>query len=279
MAYKSLLTVATRPAAVEAALAAAIPLARKWDAHLSVLCIGIEQVFVDTYFAGASIAVRQDLFDAAKAAEAKVEAVARARLTPEDIRWSVEGAISQPGLLATLVATHARFADLVILSKPYGAEAGDDEVAITEAALFDGHAPVLILPEGGLDPAFSERIVVGWNESNEAMSAVRAAMPLLSAARMVDIAVIDPRPHGPERSDPGGGLSEMLARHGARTEVSVLAKTLPRVSEILSRHAMDRQAGLIVMGAYSHSRIREAILGGATRAMLEVSKVPVLMAR
>ena len=70
----------------------------------------------------------------------------------------------------------------------------------------------------------------------------------------------------------------MLVRHGVKAEITVLAKTMPRVSDVLLRHARDMNADMIVMGAYGHSRFREAILGGATRNMLENAKIPVLMA-
>ena len=82
----------------------------------------------------------------------------------------------------------------------------------------------------------------------------------------------------PERSDPGGLLCQLLVRHGVQAEVSVLARTLPRVSDVLARHVRDLDAGLLVMGAYGHSRFREAILGGATRDMLEAAEVPVFLA-
>ena len=90
--------------------------------------------------------------------------------------------------------------------------------------------------------------------------------------------VIDPPAHGPERSDPGGLLCQLLVRHGVKAEVSVLARALPRVSDVLARQARDVDADMIVMGAYGHSRFREAILGGATRDMLEKSEVPVFLA-
>ena len=110
------------------------------------------------------------------------------------------------------------------------------------------------------------------------MAATRAAMPLLKASALTDITVIDPPAHGPERSDPGGMLSQLLSRHGIRAEVSVLAKTMPKTSDILARHVRDIDADLVVMGAYGHSRFREAILGGTTRNMLEFAEVPVFMA-
>jgi nucleotide-binding universal stress UspA family protein len=70
----------------------------------------------------------------------------------------------------------------------------------------------------------------------------------------------------------------MLARHGVRADISILAKTMPRVSDVLARHVRETEGDLIVMGGYGHSRFREAILGGATRDMLEIAEVPVLMA-
>jgi len=135
-----------------------------------------------------------------------------------------------------------------------------------------------LVPETGLKPDFANRIVVAWNQSNEALAAIRRALPLLQAADHVCIAIVNPPPHSSERSDPGGLLTQMLARHGVRAEVAVLAKTLPRVSDVLMRHMTDIDAGLLVMGAYGHSRLREAILGGATRNVLENAEHPVLLA-
>ena len=105
-----------------------------------------------------------------------------------------------------------------------------------------------------------------------------AATAMPETLHKAPIAVIDPPQHGPERSDPGGMLCQMLVRHGVKAEVSVLARTLPRISDILARHVRDQNADLLVMGAYGHSRLREAILGGATRNMLEQTEIPVLMA-
>ncbi|NEU34381.1 universal stress protein, partial [bacterium LRH843] len=92
------------------------------------------------------------------------------------------------------------------------------------------------------------------NESREALAAIRAAMPFLLKAASVRIVIVDPPAHGPERSDPGGLLGQMLSRHGVNCEIDVIAKTLPRVSDVLNRHAQDKDADLIVMGAYGHSR-------------------------
>ncbi|MCR9140590.1 MAG: universal stress protein, partial [Alphaproteobacteria bacterium] len=84
--------------------------------------------------------------------------------------------------------------------------------------------------------------------------------------------------HGPNRSDPGGMISQYLARHDVKVEIDVLSKTLPRISDVLMRHAADMDADMMVMGAYGHSRFREAIFGGATRSILEDANLPVFMA-
>jgi nucleotide-binding universal stress UspA family protein len=253
-------------------------MARREDAHLEVLCLGIDRTQAGYYYAGAAIVLQQEMLDRAEEEARTLDAQVQERLGREDVRWSSEAAVAQLGALNGLVAIRARFNDLVILPKPFGPNRGQEDEAVVEAALFEGQTPVLVLPEGGLDGPVGTRVVVAWNQSSEALNAVRQALPLLLEAQRVDIAVVDPSRHGPERSDPGGPLSQMLARHGVRAEVSVLAKTLPKVSEVLLRHAHDQNADLLVMGAYGHSRFREAILGGATRAMLEQADIPVFMA-
>jgi len=278
MAFKSLLTVVTDPATAASQLDAAVALARREDAHLDVLCIGVDRTQTGYYYAGATAILTQEAYNQAKEEASTTEAAVKTRLEREDIRWGVDSAVAQIGAIGGPVAMLARFCDLVVLPKPYGKAGGPAAEAILEAALFEGHAPVLVLPEGFTGTNFGKRVVMAWNHSDEALMAARAALPLLKAASEVDITIIDPPTHGPERSDPGGMLSQYLARHGVHAEVSVLAKTLPRTSEVLSRHARDENADLIVMGAYGHSRFREAILGGATRNMLEMADISVFMA-
>ncbi|MFN3643331.1 MAG: universal stress protein [Gemmobacter sp.] len=280
MAYKTLFTTVTASAEgtgrIEA-LDAAVALARKWDAHLDVLALGVDRTQIGYYYAGASAMIYQQTLERAQDEAAEQESAARDRLSREDIRWSLDSAVVQVGSLGTVVAQRARFADLAVMPRPYGPGRGAENEAATEAALFDAATPVLVVPDGAM-PKF-DRVVVGWNQGAEALAAVRQALPLLIGAGMVNIAVIDPPTHGPERSDPGGQLSAWLSRHGVRTEVSVLARTMPRTSDVLARHVRDQAADMLVMGAYGHSRFRQAILGGTTRNTLEQAEVPVFMAR
>lgn len=278
MAYKSVLTIVTNTESATQALEAATAVARREKGHLDVLCVGIDRTQTGYYYAGANAMILQETLERAQEDADKLGDFVKEKMQAEDIPWGCETAVAQIAGLARLVAERARFADIVVLPRPYGEGRGIEDEAVIEAALFEGHAPVLVVPEGGLPEALGGRIVVAWNESAEALSAVRKAMPMLAKADLVDIVIIDPPPHGPERSDPGGRLSQMIARHGARAEVSVLAKTMPRISDVIRRHATDRSADMVVMGAYGHSRFREAILGGATRNMLEGCELPVLLA-
>jgi nucleotide-binding universal stress UspA family protein len=200
------------------------------------------------------------------------------RLANESLSWASRSMVAQLGAIPDIVGHMARFADLMVIGKPYGKSKDPEEGAILEAALFEGHLPVLIVP-GPTAPDFARRIVLGWNQTAEALSAARAALPLLAAAEAVKVVMVAPGSHGREEADPGSEISRWLSRHGADVEAVVLPKTLPRVADTISRYAADEQASLIVMGAYSHSRFRESLLGGATRDMLASATIPVLMAR
>lgn len=279
MAYKTILTVLTEKRQTPQ-LDAAAALAVREDAHLDILCLGIDHSQAGYYFPGGTPYAFQEAIDSAmEQAESLEQAVRRHLVSAADLRWSVDSAVAQIGGIANLVGMRARFSDLTVLGRPYGGDAPGDAEAVTEAALFEGGCPVLILPDTGLADQPPRRILVAWNQSVEALAAVRRALPLLKQAETVEITVVDPRRGGPERSDPGGALTQMLTRHGVRAEIAVLARTAPAISDELIRRATEIDAEMIVMGAYGHSRFREAILGGATRNMLEKTKVPVFMAR
>ena len=145
------------------------------------------------------------------------------------------------------------------------------------AARFIGQPDVVDLALGAI--LSGGHVLLGWNDGDEALAAVRAALPLLEQADMADICIIDPPRHAADRSDPGGAMAQYLMRHGTKSEVAVLAKTETHVGDILLRRAKDVGAQMIVSGAYAHSRLREAVFGGATRDLLEAADLPILMSR
>jgi nucleotide-binding universal stress UspA family protein len=278
MAFKTLLTVMTNPESGETALAQTIALATSLDAHAEALCLGVDRTQTGYYYAGANAMILQETMTRAQDEAAETLAYANDVLGKSGVRWSAEDGIAQIADVGRHVAHRARFADLVVLPRPYGKDRGAEAEPIVESAMFEGHAPILVIPDDWEPMSQPKSILVAWNESVEAMTAIRHALPFLQQAGLVRIVVIDPPTHGPDRSDPGGMLSQMLSRHGVQCEIDVLSKTMTRVSDVLNRNAVDTNSDMIVMGAYGHSRFREAILGGATRNMLEQAKVPVFMA-
>ncbi len=278
MAYKSILTILTETDDAAPVLDAAIAMAEAAEAHLDVLCIGIDRTQTGYYFAGATALMHEETLAQAQTEATRIETLTRNRLGRTELSWGVEALVAQSASVTTVVARQARFADLVILPKPYGENLPADAPVVVEAAMFQGHAPVVVLGGDATKTLDAKRIVVAWNDSPEAMAAVRRAMPLLVKADLVSVCIVAPERHSSGTADPGAELSKMLSRHGANVEVALVPQTLPRVSEVIARHVDDANADLLVMGAYGHSRFREAILGGATRNMLEHAKVPVFMA-
>lgn len=279
MGYKTIGIVLTDDNSDMPALNAAISIAQREDAHLDVYCLGVDPGAFDMTPLGATPGLSPS---SAAIAQERCETLvefAEGTLREVPFNFAVQPMNLTTSALDVAIARIVRYSDLIVASQPYGPESNQLQVSVLEAALFGTGAPVLVVPreERDYSRAF-DRLMVAWNESAESLEAVRKAMPALEVADRAEVVMIDPPAHSPERSDPGGAICMMLARHGVKTEVSVLSKTLPRVSEIMNRHAEEHANDLIVMGAYGHSRFREALIGGATRDMLETATLPVMMA-
>lgn len=277
MSFKSLFTATTSFEGHRAALAQAAALTKALDAHLDVMCLGMDRSRSNYYEVGSNAIIVQAALEEAHKKAARVEKDIETWLTPETMRWTTQKAIATLADVGRPLSKAARFTDLSVVPLPYRKTSTNEENLILEAALFDAASPTIVMPD--VDPvAAPSCIVIGWNESAEALRAIRAALPFLKAAKDVHIAIIDPPEHAADRSDPGGALAVMLSRHGINCDIQVLSRNGARVSERLQRHVTEMGADMLIMGAYGHSRFREALLGGATREMLEHAKVPVFMA-
>ncbi len=278
MAYKTLMTALTDPDHCSGVLRQLGQLAMDFDAHAQALCIGVDRSPTGYYQPGGETVILQLALEQAQTDAAALSETATAALEAAGVRFGAETIVQSLAGLGNAVAERTQFADLVVMPLPYGTGKGEDLRMSVEAALFGGRSPVLVLPDQA-DPSKGFRtIVVAWDESSEAMAAIRQSLPLLQAGDTVRIVMVEPPVHGPGRADPGGQLSRMLDRHGVSCEVDILSRTMPRTSDVLLRHVTDTGADLLVMGAYGHSRLREAILGGTTRNMLENAPIPVFMA-
>lgn len=167
--------------------------------------------------------------------------------------------------------------DLVVARRPERADSRD--TMVVEAALFDSQRPVLIAPPAVPDPLAAIpvkdwRVLIGWNSSAQSALAGANALPFLKVAKAVQIYSI-------KTGAKSGASAEMfalyLARHGVDAELREAEPDDRTVGQGLLAAAMEFNANLLVMGAYSHSRLRELILGGVTRHVLDNAGIPVLM--
>jgi nucleotide-binding universal stress UspA family protein len=280
MSYKSLVSVVTALPQDMPAVNAAIELARALDAHLDVVALGLDRTQVDVLsYSGMGIAMMPTLLDAAQNEASTLATALSTRLEPEDIRWSVNHAVAPIIAIGSVIAPKVRYADLMISPLPLAPDRGGEVETIAETALFDAHVPLLIVPPDSSIDLGRMSILIAWNGSDEAMAAVRAALPMLKLAPAVSIAVVADKQISAERSDPGGPLAQMLSRHGIHANIAVLASGTDSAATTLLHHAREIGANFLVMGAYGHSRMREILLGGATRDMMAVATIPVMMCR
>jgi len=165
--------------------------------------------------------------------------------------------------------------DLIVAADP-DEGGGADDSPLVEALLFQTGRPLLLCPAAGL-ARFPERVVVAWNASPEAASALSAGLPFLAKAKLVKLLTIKE----PGREDvTTDDIAATLRLHGIETTQSELElEPGEDATGVLDKEIAEAQARLVVMGAYSHNRWRQAVLGGFTRHMLRKTNVPVLMAR
>ncbi len=176
----------------------------------------------------------------------------------------------------------SRYADLVVVSQDLGRDSGRGrataERGLPQYLALHGARPVLVVPDTYHGKPIPGDALVGWDGSMPAQRAINAALPLLAHAGTVHLALVNPDlQSGLHGIDPGADMAHYLARHGLKVDVAV-AHTRAAEGEALMDMARDCHAGLMVTGAFGHSRYREWILGGVTRDVLDHAPAPLLIA-
>jgi nucleotide-binding universal stress UspA family protein len=254
----------------------AVSVASTFEAHLAGVAFVYDPIIPATVMGGG---IPVDLIESqrveseqgARAAAARFNAAAKpAGLSFEthELNASAAGAADRFGHLAR------RF-DLSIVGQPQPDSPVMQDL-ILETALFESGRPVLAVPyiqKGGLK---LDRVMVCWDGGRTAARAISDAMPFLTRAKTVEL-VIFAGERGKRDEIPGVDMGQHLARHGLNVTVNRMPLGDVEVSDAILSHAADSAADFVVMGGYGHSRLREFILGGATRGMLQAMTVPTLM--
>jgi nucleotide-binding universal stress UspA family protein len=258
-------------------IAFATALSRQLDAHLTGLYL------IQAYTPPPEVGVyltkemeAQIYKDETKRAETALERFLQAA-EDQDLEFDTRSDKGPYHEHAELLSLHARYADLVIIGQPESGNLGD-ALDPGDVVLSAG-APVLIVPHIGAPATTAERVMIAWNASRESARAVRDAMPLLERAKSVEVVCFRPSSTATGHGDlPGADIALHLSRHDIKVDVQVLSGDGIDVGNALLSHAADRGSDLLVMGGYGHSRMREAVFGGATRTILKTMTIPVLMA-
>jgi nucleotide-binding universal stress UspA family protein len=277
MAYKTILVHVDESPQWPERFEVAARLAADFRAHLVGLCL-LRKPELPGYIRSAEIA--EMIAERARDAETRVKKsrdMLLERLSRQGLSGECRIVEGEPQDLASV---HGRYADLLVISQadpgaPNAAEAMRD----IQSVIFAAGRPLLIVPYVGKAKTLGTHVLVAWNASREATRAVTDALPLLQRADKVTVMVVRPRSDAKAHGDvPGADIAAYLARHGVKVEVSAEEGEGIEVGELILSRVADLGVDLLVMGAYSHSRLREWILGGATRTMLESMTVPVLLA-
>jgi len=252
-------------------MAAACSLARRYDAHLTGLAIdqppeipGFAAIEIPP--AAMEIIRTQRKESLGRARKAFDDAIGAAGLAGSS-GWTAAG-----GRTLETLSLRSRYADLTIVSQRTPEDQGGDDI-VDDFILASGR-PVLVIPYIGAPDPVGRKVLIAWNASREAARAVSDAMPLLEKAESIEVFAVEPEGMG---DMPGADIASHLARHGLRITAAKTTGLNIDVGDVLLNQAADSGADLIVMGAYGHSRMRELVLGGATRHILEHMTVPVLL--
>lgn len=287
MSYAKLLQPVSANACGPAALALGLQLARDLGAHLSAVIVRMDSRDVAPLAGeGMSGAMIESMIHEAEADQRERAQAAHAVFDALCARYAVQRCdLPSPGQASAslsevvgqeeqVVTSLARLADLTILPHP----CAEEDAAASDclhSVLFDSGRPVLIAPRD-IPVSIGRRCVMAWNGTVEASSALAAMLPWMRRADAVRIIhAEDYQRRGPSAGD----VLPYLRLHGIEADTAVFAPVNRDVGAGMLRAAEEFGADLLGMGAYSHSRLRQMILGGVTRHVLGYAGLPVLMSR
>lgn len=278
MSYKDLLlSLANYPDSTPAAAVdLAVDFAAAVGARLSAIACEIKIAVPGSFIAPAFLNVPALAETEARRSREQAEAALAAFQKAADNKGVFEERIlghCHAAELSGLLVEYARLRDLTIVPAEAN-ELADQPDA--EALIFESGRPVLIVPRAPRKSFALNTATVAWDFSRPAARAVGDALPLLTRAKRVHIVTvsnekrIDTRRSGPE-------LAKHLARHGVEVVLEAVDAAGRPIGEVLEAATRAHDSDLLVMGAYGHSRLREFVLGGATRSMVNRPPLPVLL--
>ncbi|MCS4504205.1 hypothetical protein KBTX_01239 [wastewater metagenome] len=277
MELRTLLLFVDESAEFERRARLAAELAAKWDAHLVGLAVAdvmLVPEFVPTQTLESQLELAGERNERLR--QRFEQLVGGRQLVTE---WRATDTVSAGGTVLDVLARHSRYADLAVVGQP---DVSDVRSAVPrdlpgQLCLMSGR-PVLATPYAWREQPIGRRILVAWDAGRESARAVSDALPLLKAADEVRVLALTgtsrDAAHGEQ---PAADIATHLARHGVNVEAAHQSLGDLDVASALLSAASDYGADMMVMGAYGRARMREMVLGGATRGVLESMTLPVFL--
>jgi len=250
----------------EARLQAALDVTRAIDGHLKCLDVAVMPVFVGDFYSGAGEAM---LLADERRNEADNRARIEARLAHEDVPWDWT---DTTGALAPALEEAATLADLIVVNRALDFPVPDMRGVAGDLLIRSGK-PILAVPQDSRGFDLRGHVLICWDGSPCATAAMRAAVPLLKLARTVMLFEIGEDGVSSSVED----AAEYLSRHDIHAVIEHRRAGARKADLILDQIRQER-ADYVVMGGFSHLRLKEALFGGVTRTMLGKCPVPIFMA-
>ena len=221
----------------------------------------------------------QALQDMAHSETVEVERIFRQKAEASGVSFEWRSYATSTGYGSAPLIETARSADLLIASQPDPARPSDSHVDV-DSFLFESGRPVLMIPYIIRTPKPIRRVLVAWNGSKEAARATFEALPLLKAAEEVEIFSVDPVDTATQSAGMAGAdIAANLARHGVKATLATAESASKSASSVIENRLSDNSIDLLVMGAYTHSRLWQMVFGGTTKSLLQSMTALTLLSR
>jgi len=253
----------------EARLHAALDLARATGGHLVCVAVMPYAAYALGDPAMGAFPVTT-LIDAVEAKRREERTKVEAMLSRECVSWEWQSA---DGDSADRLVEHARLADVVVMSAGPFARQGQLALGVTGDVAIRSPAPVLAVPPNARGLAVTGPALLCWDGGQEAANAMKRALPLLKLASGVTLLTVA------EKDSPytARAAAAFLSRQDVHADVVERDAGGASIEQVIRSVAAERQAKLIVQGAYGHSRLRQMLFGGVTRGLLADAPVPILL--
>ena len=284
MALKSILVCVEESPLVPSLLATAQLAARRFDSHLTGVCPrSVMGAFVVAEgMTAASTAALEDIEAEEQERFERCRALFRDFAAKHGMRWGApDGPIETPSadwpgeasLTDEAIGQMGRVHDLIVAGRPMKGEVSP-RISTLEAVLFDSGRPLLIAPPSAPE-RLGETVLIAWNGSTETARAVNFALPVLARAGQVFVLAVE---GGSVPGPNAGEVAVQLRRDGIAAEARGVRPEGRTTGEAILDQAADLGADLLIKGAYTHSRLRQMVFGGATSHILAAAELPVFMA-